>query len=77
MRIRIKINGNKIYKMDNFGRIETDILQQMYSSPDFTKKKSNVTESIENLLYKGLPVKNIYVDFLTAEIILEIDLDQD
>jgi len=70
MKILIKLKTNQTWKLDNFGRLETDILRQLFKEPKITKKKSNVTESIENMLYDGCSVTSIQYDLPTAQVIL-------
>lgn len=76
MEIKIKLNANKVYNVSNFGRIESDILDQLYERPEITKRISNVVNSVENMAYEGHPVKSIQFDMLTVKAILEVDMDK-
>lgn len=73
MEVRIKLNANKIYKVNNFGGIESDILDQLYERSDITKRIDNVDKTVENMLYEGYPVTSIYFDMLTVRAILNVD----
>jgi hypothetical protein len=73
MEIKIKLNANRVYRVSNFGKIESDILEQLYERPEITKQISNVSKSVENMLYNGHPVTSIQFDMLTVVAILNVD----
>lgn len=73
MEVSIKLNANRIWELDNFGKLKTDILSQLFERSDITKRQDNVIESIENMLYEGHLVTSIKFDILTARAILNVD----
>lgn len=76
MEVKIKISANKVWDLNNFGDIKSDILTELFKDPEITKRNSNVVESIENMLYDGHPVTAIQYDALTSRAILHINLER-
>lgn len=76
MEVKIKISANKVWDLDNFGDIKSDILTELFKDPEITKRNSNVVESIENMLYDGHRVTAIQYDALTSRAILHINLER-
>ena len=73
MEVSIKLNANRIWNLNNFGKLETDILDQLFQDSKITKRIDNVVESVENMLYDGHLVTSIQFDILTARAILKVD----
>lgn len=76
MEVSIKLSANKIWIVDNFGSIKSDIVTELFKQPEITKRNSNVVESIENMLYDGHSVIAILYDALTARAILHVNLER-
>lgn len=74
MEVRIKMNANAIYKVNNFGNIvETDILDQLFDLKEVTKINNTVVKSIENCLYDGKRIKSVVYDMLVNELVLLLE----
>lgn len=76
MEVKIKISANKVWDLNNFGDIKSDILTELFKDPEITKRNSNVVESIENMLYDGHQVTAIQYDALTSRAILHINSER-
>ena len=75
--VKIKVPANVVYELDSTGNIKAkNIMPILFSQKEARRKKSNVIDSIANLLWNGREVKKAYYDMLTNEICLMIsDLD--
>lgn len=71
--IRIAMPANIVYELSNTGNIKAkNLMKTLFENENITKKKDNVTESIENCLYKGKEIEKAMYDMLTNEVILRV-----
>lgn len=69
--VKIKMNANIKYELTNTGMIKANsIMNDLFKDEHITKKKDNVIESIENLLYDGREIEKAEYDMLMNEVIL-------
>lgn len=69
--VKIKMNANIKYELTNTGMIKANsIMNDLFKDEHITKKKDNVIESIENLLYDGREIEKAEYNMLMNEVIL-------
>lgn len=74
-KVRLKMPGNIIYGVTNFGYIKAcDMFKTLLENRHIEKKKENVIESMENLLYDGHEIVMAEYDMLTNEVVLYLGL---
>ena len=67
--VRIKVNANRTFEMSNFGRLNAeDVLKDLFDNEHISKIETNVTESLENMLYDGYSIKKATYDTLVNEV---------
>lgn len=74
-KIRLKMPANAVYSVTNVGYIKAcDMFKTLMENKHIEKKRDNVIESIENLLYDGHEIVMAEYDMLTNEVILYLGL---
>lgn len=72
-KVYIKMPANIQYELGETGEIKAkNIMPTIFNQREAARKKSNVMDSLSNLLWEGREVKKAYYDMLTNEICLMV-----